>query len=252
MARFYTIAAKKDKTAAQKTKLYTRLGRLITIAATSEPDPDLNPDLASALRKARAHDVPKSVIEKALKAWSHDIDWASYQTHYYEWYGPGGVAIYIRALSDNTNRTSNEIRVIFQKYFWSMGEPGSVAWQFAPKWVIVVSWVIHRQSKGNKIIEDILPLDPEELELLAIELGAEDVYEQDDKVIVVTADQDYLRIDKALYDAYYHIDQSDREFVADNTIALADTGTEQLQVLIEQLEDHDDVEKVWTNVIPPL
>lgn len=129
MGRWHSIVEKKTATNAAKGKIYAKIGKLITIAAREGTDPDLNASLALALQKAKENNLPKHVIEKALsKGSGHDDE--NLHEIMYEGYGPGGVAMYIKALTSNTNRSASNIRTIVQKHQGSMGSPGSVGWQF--------------------------------------------------------------------------------------------------------------------------
>ena len=236
-------------TAASKGKLYAKMSRIIEIHAKKGDNPDLNPSLAQAIQKARQNGVPRDVIEKAVKKWSGQLASTTYVETYYEGYGPGWCAMYIKTLSDNTNRTSNSVRVTLQKYGGSIGEPGSVARQFEQKGIITISGKLrHEQIKGKE--EEINePYDQDQLEMDAIELWAEDVDFDEGVCVITTSKHDYFTIDTALSKLWYKIIQSDIEAVCENTLSLSDTDQRQLDILLEHIEDDDDVEKVWTNAL---
>jgi len=170
-------------------------------------------------------------------------------------YGPWWCAIYIKTLTDNTNRTSTNIRVTLQKYGGAIGEPGSVSRQFEQKWIITISWKLRIENiKGNDT-EFVDPYDQDTLEMDAIEAGAEDIEfstysadKDDDICVVTTSKNDYFAVSNTLTDAGYKIIWSDIEAICDNMKILSDAETSQLETLLEHLEDDDDVEKVWTNV----
>lgn len=235
-------------TAASKWKLYAKMSKIIEIQAKNGNNPDLNPSLAQAMQKARQNGVPREVIEKAVKKWSGQLWWAAYTEIFYEWYGPGGCAIYIKTLTDNSNRTSTSVRVNLQKYGGSIGEPGSVSRQFNQKGIITISGKSRIEIVKWNETEFIDPYDQDTLEMECIEHGAEDIEFEDGICVVTTARTDYFTISNALTEWGYKITSSDIECICDNHVTLSDTEHSQLEILLEHLEDDDDVEKVWTNV----
>lgn len=235
-------------TAASKGKLYAKMSKVIEIHAKKGENPDLNPSLAQAIQKAKQNGVPRDVIEKAIKKWSGQLAGSTYVETYYEGYGPGGCAIYIKTLSDNTNRTSTSVRVTLQKYGGSIGEPGSVARQFEQKGIISISGQVRHELIKGKEEEIVEPYDQDQLEMDAIELGAEDVEFADGLCVITTSKTDYFAIDMKLSELGYKIVQSDIEAICENTMTLSDADHSQLDILLEHLEDDDDVEKVWTNI----
>ncbi len=248
MGRRHSIVAKKMGTAASKWKLYAKMSKVIEIHAKHGENPDLNPSLAQAVQKARQNGVPRDVIEKAIKKWSGQLASSTYVETYYEGYGPGWCAIYIKTLSDNTNRTSNSVRVTLQKYGGSIGEPWSVSWQFEQKGIITISGTTKTEFIKGKEEEIISPYDQDQLEMDAIELWAEDIEFDEGVCVITTSKNDYFAIDTELSKLWYKIIQSDIEAVCENTMSLSDSDHSQLEILLEHLEDDDDVEKVWTNV----
>lgn len=235
-------------TAASKGKLYAKMSKVIEIHAKKGENPDLNPSLAQAVQKARQNGVPRDVIEKAIKKWSGQLAWSTYVETYYEGYGPGWCAIYVKTLTDNTNRTSNAVRVTLQKYGWSIGEPWSVSWQFEQKGIITISGKVKHEIIKGKEEEIITPYEQDQLEMDAIELWAEDIEFDDGLCVITTSKNDYFAIDTGLSTLGYKIIQSDIEAVCENMMSLSDSDHSQLDILLEHLEDDDDVEKVWTNV----
>lgn len=234
-------------TAASKWKLYAKMSKIIEIQSKNGSNPDLNPGLAQAITKARQNGVPRDVIDKAVKKWSGQLWWAAYTEVFYEWYGPGGCAIYIKTLTDNTNRTSNNVRVILQKYGWNIGEIGSVARQFEQKGIITISGKSRIEIiKGNET-EFVDPYDQDTLEMDAIEAWAENIEFEDGICIITTNKTDYFSVSNTLTDSGYKIIQSDIEAICENIISLSDSDESQLETLLEHLEDDDDVQKVWTN-----
>lgn len=248
MWRRHSIVSKKMGTAASKWKLYAKMSRIIEIHAKNWWNSDLNPSLAQAMQKARQNGVPRDVIEKAVKKWSGQLWSVAYQEIYYEWYGPGWCAIYIKTLTDNSNRTSTNVRVTLQKYWWSIGEPGSVARQFEQKGIITISGKTRHEIVKWNDTEFIDPYDADTLEMDLIELGVEDLEFEDGVCIATTSRNDYFAIDTGLSKLWYKIISSDIECICDNMMTLSDTDSSQLETLLGYIEDDDDVEKVWTNV----
>jgi YebC/PmpR family DNA-binding regulatory protein len=235
-------------TAASKGKLYAKMSKVIEIQAKNGSNPDLNPGLAQAVTKARQNGVPRDVIDKAIKKWSGQLWWAAYTEIFYEGYGPGWCAIYIKTLTDNTNRTSTNVRVTLQKYGWAIGEIGSVARQFEQKGIITISWKFRIENIKWNDTEILEPYDQDILEMDLIELGAEDIEFEDNVCIVTTSRNDYFFISNKLHDMGYKITSSDIECVCENMMSLCESDHSQLDILLEHLENDDDVEKVWTNV----
>ncbi len=248
MGRRHSIVNKKMWTAASKWKLYAKMSKIIEIQAKNGANPDLNPSLAQAVTKARQNGVPRDVIEKAIKKWSGQWWWAAYTEVFYEGYGPWWCAIYIKTLTDNTNRTSTNIRVTLQKYGGAIWEIWSVARQFEQKWIITISWKLRIENiKGNDT-EFVDPYNQDTLEMELIELWAEDIEFEDGICIVTTSKNDYFTISNALTDIGYKITQSDIECICENMMSLSESDQDQLDTLLEHIEDDDDVQKVWTNV----
>ncbi len=248
MGRRHSIVNKKMWTAASKWKLYAKMSRIIEIHAKNGWNPDLNPSLAQAMQKARQNWVPRDVIEKAVKKWSGQLSSVAYSEIYYEWYGPGGCAIYIKTFTDNSNRTSTNVRVTLQKYGGSIWEPGSVARQFEQKGIITISGKVRIENIKWNDTEFVDPYDADQLEIDLIELWVEDIEFEDGVCIATTSRNDYFTIDTALTKLGYKITQSDIECICENMMSLSESDQSQLDVLLEHIEEDDDVEKVWTNV----
>lgn len=247
MWRRHSIVNKKMWTAASKWKLYAKMSKIIEIQAKNWANPDLNPSLAQAVNKARQNGVPRDVIEKAIKKWSWQLWWASYTEVFYEWYWPGWCAIYIKTLTDNTNRTSTNIRVTLQKYWWAIWEIWSVARQFDQKWIISISGKSRIENIKWNDTEFVDAYDEDTLEMDLIELGAEDIEFEDGICIVTTSKNDYFTISNWITELWYKITQSDIECICENNTTLSESEQNQLDILLEHIEDDDDVQKVWTN-----
>ena len=232
-SKWSSIKRKKGATDVKRGKIFSKLIREITIAAREGGgDPGSNPRLRSAIQKGKDNSMPADNIDKAIKRGTGELEGATYEEHVYEGYGPGGVAIYIEAMTDNKNRTTSEIRHLFSRNNGNMGESGCVAWMFDKKGVIVV--------EGDKIEEDDL------LEL-AIDAGAEDVKSEDGEFEIITASEDFAPVRKALEAAAIPSSLAELSMIPSNTIKLEGKDAQRMLDLVEVLEDQDDVQNVYAN-----
>jgi YebC/PmpR family DNA-binding regulatory protein len=233
-SKWSSIKHKKAATDAKRGQLFTKLARAITVAAREGGgDPDANFALAAAIEKARGYSMPKDNIQRAIdRGTGAGGAGEQIERAVYEGYGPGGVAVLVEALTDNRNRTSAELRHAFDKHGGSLGEPGSVAWQFEKKGVVLVS----ADRYGE---EDLLP---------AIDAGADDVV-QDDDLLKITAEPAALTgVREALEAAGVEV-QSAELAMEPKAVVEVDDGAEvrSLVRLMEALDEHDDVEAVHAN-----
>ena len=233
-SKWASIKHKKAATDAKRGQLFTKLARAIAIAAREGGgDPDANFTLAAAIEKARSYSMPKDNIQRAIDrgtgAGSGD---EQIERVVYEGYGPGGAAVLVDALTDNRNRTSAEVRHAFDKAGGSLGEPGSVAWQFEKKGVILVD--------GERYSEDDL--------IAAIDAGAEDVA-RDGDVLKVTAEPASLSaVRAALEGTQVEVESAELAMEPSSTVVISEESEARALVrLIESLDDHDDVEAVHAN-----
>jgi YebC/PmpR family DNA-binding regulatory protein len=232
-SKWASIKHKKKATDARRGALFTKLTRAIQVAAREGGgDPGGNPALALAIQKAKEASMPKDNIERAIaKGTGADADAAAIESVVYEGYGPGGVAIMVEALTDNRNRTGSEVRHAFSSRGGSLGEPGSVAWNFEKKGVVLVDAARHAE-------EDLIA---------AIDAGAEDVVADEDVYEVVTEPSRLAAVRDALEAAGVAIESAELSMRATNTVAVEDEEVGTLLRLIETLEDHDDVSAVHAN-----
>jgi YebC/PmpR family DNA-binding regulatory protein len=232
-SKWASIKHRKKAVDAKRGQLFTKLSRAITVAAREGGgDPDGNPSLALAVQKARDASMPKDNIERAIaKGTGADSDAAAYEPVVYEGYGPGGVAILVEALTDNRNRTGSEVRHMFTKSGGSLGEPGSVAWTFEKKGEIVV-------DGGRYSEDDLLP---------AIDAGAEDLSMDGDVWEIVTAPADLAAVRASLEDAGVELESAELVQRATTRAAVEEPRVGALMRLIEELEEHDDVQAVHAN-----
>lgn len=237
MWRGPVIERKKALTNALKGKVFTIHAKLITLAAQKWWwDPDKNPSLFDACEKARKANVPTDNISRAIKKWTwEDKDWVQISELYYEWYWVGWVAIIAKSLTDNKNRTSSNIRHIFTKYGWNLWETWSVS-NFAFKFVGQIS--VNLEWKKIENIEEII-----------IESWASDYFlDEENEVKIITEKQDLANVKKYIEEKWLKINEFGLEYIPTNTISITDFDKAlKIIKLIEDLEEDEDVEKVWYN-----
>jgi YebC/PmpR family DNA-binding regulatory protein len=233
-SKWSTIKRKKGAVDAKRGKIFTKLIKEITIAARmGGGDPDGNPRLRSAIIAAKAENMPKDNIERAIKKGTGDLDGASYEEILYEGYGPGGVAVLVETMTDNKNRTVADVRHFFSKSGGNLGESGCVGWMFDKKGTIVVD------KEG---VEEEALIDA------ALEAGAEDVIEEEGSFQILTAPEDFNAVVEGLEKAEVVYVEAGITMVPKNTVDVAEEKTARsLLKLLENLEDHDDVQKVHAN-----
>jgi YebC/PmpR family DNA-binding regulatory protein len=234
-SKWSSIKHKKGAADAKRGKLFSKLSRAIIVAAREGgPDPEANLALQNAVEKARSYSMPKDNIERAIAKGSGAAgDGEAYETVTYEGYGPGGIAVYVDALTDNRNRTAADVRHIFSKSDGNLGEAGSVAWLFERKGVVLVP--------GGGADED-------ELILAAAEGGAEDVRREGSSYEVVCAPEDLTTVRQALEAAGYTIESAESTMLPKTTVEITDEGLARKVVrLMDALEENDDVQDVFTN-----
>jgi YebC/PmpR family DNA-binding regulatory protein len=228
-SKWASIKHKKAATDAKRGQLFTKLARAITVAAREGGgDPDANYTLAAAIEKARSYSMPKDNIQRAIDRGAGE----QIERAVYEGYGPGGVAILVDALTDNRNRTSAELRHAFDKSGGSMGEPGSVAWQFDKRGVVLVD--ASRYSE-----DDLIP---------AIDAGADDVSAEGDLLKVTAAPSNLSAVREALEASGVEVQSAELAMEPQAVVEVSDEGeARRLMRLMDTLDDHDDVEAVTAN-----
>lgn len=233
-SKWATIKRKKGANDAKRGQLFTKLAREITVAARQgAPDPDMNVRLRLAVLKARAENMPKENIDRAIERATGGADGANFEEIFYEGYGPGGAALMIQAQTDNRNRTVGEIRAVLTRAGGTLGESGSVGWMFDQVGLIAL-------STGGA--------DPDEVALVAIDAGADDVQIEEESVEVYTQPQDLHRIQEAMTAAGYGVETAELS-MRPKTQMEPDQETALKAVrLLEKLEDLDDVQQVFTNL----
>ncbi len=232
-SQFKNIMHRKGAQDARRAKEFSKIIREITVSAKSGlSDPVSNPRLRAAIASARAVNMPKDNIDRAIKKAAGSADGDNYQEIRYEGYGPSGVAIIVEALTDNRNRTASDIRAAFNKYGGSLGEMNSVAFMFERMGIITYPKVI---GDFDTIFE------------AAIEADADNVEENDDYYEITCAMKNFFEVRDALEARFKEPKSAKIEWRPSNTVALDEDNARILLKLIEVLEDHDDVQNVFAN-----
>ena len=233
-SKWASIKHQKGVADARRGQLFTKLTREIIVAVRQGGvDPDMNFRLRLAVQKARDANMPMDNIERAIKRGSGETEGAALIEMVLEGYGPSGAAILVQALTDNKNRTVQEVRNLFSRNGGNLGESGCVAWLFSSKGMIIVD------TNGN---------DPEELALQAIDAGAEDVKVETDFIEIYTTPEDFMTVRQKLEEAGITIDSSEVSMIPQNTLDLEEKPALQNLRLLHKLEELDEVQTVSSNV----
>jgi len=232
-SKWSTIKHKKAAKDAKRGKLFSKLIKEITVAAKmGGGDINANPRLRTAVTTARAASVPQDNIDRAIKKGTGEVEGVQYEEIQYEGYGPGGVAVMVSVMTDNRNRTVSELRHLFTKCGGSMGETGCVAWMFKKRGVLVIAKTA---------------VDEERLMEIVLDVGADDVEEQDDVFQVSTAPETFDAVKEALDKAGIETESAAVTMVAATTVTLEGASAEKTLRLLDELEEHDDVQDVASN-----
>ena len=233
-SKWANIKRKKGANDAVRGKITTKIGREITVAVRmGGGDPIGNMRLKLALSKAKANNIPKENIQRAIQKGLGAADGSSYEEFSYEGYGPGGVAVMLDIMTDNRNRTAADIRHIFSKHGGNLGETGCVGWMFKQKAVFVVD----KETFG----------DEDELLNIALEDGAEDMKSEDDVFDITAAPNDFEAVVNALGEKGIETISAEVTMVPDTTVKLEGKDAEKMMNLVDVLEEHDDVQNVYAN-----
>jgi len=236
-SKWATIKHKKAAADSKRGKVFTKLIRELTTAAKAGGgNPDTNPRLRVAVQTAKDNNMPQDNITRAIKKGTGELPGVSYEEINYEGYGPAGVAVYVQALTDNKNRSSSEIRSIFDKKGGNMGGAGSVAWIFEKKGLIVVD--------KSKISED-------QLMETVLAAGAEDLTSEGALYEVTMSQQDFENVKKALAEKNIACESAEITMLPKNLTKVSAEDAKRLLGLIEDLEEHDDVQNVYNNADIP-
>ncbi len=235
-SKWANIKRKKGANDAIRGKITTKISREITIAVRmGGGDPTGNMRLKLALSKAKANNIPKDNINRAIQKGLGASEGSNYEEVVYEGYGPGGTAVMLDILTDNRNRTAADVRHLFSKYGGNLGQGGCVSWMFKKKAIFIVE----RESFDD---EDML------LELV-LEAGAEDMRTEDDVFEITAAPDAFDAIETVLGEKGIETVSAEVTMVPDTTVALTDKDAEKMQTLIDALEDNDDVQNVYSNYV---
>ncbi len=233
-SKWAQIKRQKGANDTKRGALFTKLGREITVAARDGGgDPNANFRLRLAIQRARESNMPMDNIERAIKRGTGGGDGAALEEITYEGYGAGGAAIMVEAMTDNRNRAAAEIRAAFTRHGGTLGETGCVSWLFDSKGVISI---------------DVGKQDPDELALIAIDAGAEDVKVEDESVEVYTDPADLETVRQALESTKVSISNAEVSMIPKTTLELDPKATITVMKLMERLEELDDVQQVYSNI----
>jgi YebC/PmpR family DNA-binding regulatory protein len=230
-SKWHTIKHKKGAADAKRGRVFTKIIKEITVAArVGGGDPNGNPRLRTVLAAAKAANMPKDNIEKAIKKGTGELAGVSYDEVSYEGYGPGGVAMFVQALTDNRNRTLPEIRHLFSKFGGNLGESNCVGWMFEKKGYLVVA-----KAAAN---EDTL------MEVV-IEAGGDDVRDDGDNWEIFTPTDRLEQVREAIAGRGIAIGTAELSMVPKNTVKVEGKNAQRVLAMMEGLEEHDDVQNVW-------
>ena len=234
-SKWNNIKHKKEKSDAQKAKIFTKMGREIAVAAKSGgADPETNGRLKDAIAKARSFNMPNDNIARVIKKAAGEQNMDNYEDISYEGYGPSGVAVIVETLTDNRNRTAGDLRHYFDKFGGNLGTNGSVSWMFDQKGIIII-------NKSDDVDEDELTMD-------ALDAGADDFGVEDEFYEISTSPDDFRTVRDALEEKGYTFASASLEMIAQNYITLTDEhDILMMEKLIEHLEDNDDVQNIYHN-----
>lgn len=232
-SKWKNILHKKEKTDAQRAKIFTKIGREMSVAVKEGgPDPTCNSKLAACIAKAKANNVPNDNIKRIIERAS-GADGANYETIVYEGYGPCGVAVIVETMTDNRNRTASEMRHYFDKFGGNLGATGCVSWQFDNKGIVVL-------ERGDA--------DEDEVMMACIEAGADDVEVSEEVVEVYCEPASVAEVSETLTNGGYTVVSAEAELVPQNYTKLeSEDDIKNMQKLLDMLEDNDDVQNVYHN-----
>ncbi len=233
-SKWSKIKRQKAATDSKRSKMWARLSRDITVAAREGGgDASMNARLALAVEKAKAENMPKDNIERAIKRGTGELEGQDYEEATYEGYAPGGVAVFVESLTDNTNRTVADLRSLFNKAGGSLGKAGSVAYLFDRKGILQVS------AAGQ---------DEMDLFERVVEAGAEDLERDEDTFMVTTAVETFDAVQTALAEAGIPVADASLVYLPTTTVRLDSERTRKLLAFVEKIEDHQDVQAVYTTL----
>jgi YebC/PmpR family DNA-binding regulatory protein len=236
-SKWATTKRAKGASDAKRAVLFTKLAKLITVSAREKGgDPAVNFSLRLAMDKAKAANMPKDNIDRAIKRGTGELEGAAIEEMTYEGFGPAGVAVIVKCLTDNKNRASSELKHLFSKFGGSLGGPGAVAWQFEHKGVIRIN---NDQLTGKNW---------DDLEMSLIDLGAQDIKKEEEGVTIYCAIPDLQKIKKGLEDLSIALEDAGMEYIAKEKIKVDDEAGQKISDFFEALDENEDADDYWTNL----
>ena len=238
-SKWHNIQAKKGKADAQRGAIFTKIGREIAIAVREGgANPESNGKLRDVIAKAKANNMPNDNIQRSIKKASGELSNVVYEEIVYEGYAPGGVAVIVDTISDNRNRTASDIRHCFAKYGGNLGTTGSVGFMF--------------DTRGVLVVERTPGMDEDELMMMALDAGAEDVRHDEDVVEILTDPNEFSKVREALEQQGLTFLSAEVQKIPQNTVEVTDPETiEKIQKMLDLLEESDDVQNVYHNAELP-
>lgn len=233
-SKWNNIKNRKGKQDAAKGKIFTKMAKLIAVAAREGGgDPEMNAKLREAVAKAKAANMPNDNIDRAIKKGSGELGDAIYEEITYEGYGPGGVAVIVQTLTDNKNRTAGDVRHIFDKNGGNLGTNGCVSFLF--------------NRAGRIFVEKSDDVDEDELMMTALDAGAEDMETSDDGYEIRTAPSDFAAVLDAIQNAGYEVASGEVAQIPTTETELSDADVPKMEKMLEMFDDNDDVQEVYHN-----
>jgi len=234
-SKWANIKHRKGRQDAKKAKIYTKIGKEIVIAVKQGgSDPDANARLKTVIQKARDNNMPMDNITRNIQKASGELEGVNYEEFPYEGYGPGGAAVMLDIMTDNRNRTAGEVRHLFSKYGGNLGESGCVAWMFDKKGLIMID-------------KEDLKADPDDVMMTALDAGAEDMKEDEDSIEITCGLEEFEAVEAVLREAGLPVSVAEITMIPQTTVALEGSEAEKMLKLMDALEDHDDVQNVYSN-----
>lgn len=234
-SKWHNIQAKKGKTDAQRAKVFTKIGRELTVSVKEAgPDPVTNTRLRLAIQKAKESNMPNDNINKAIKKASGELNSINFENIDYEGYGIGGAAVIVECLTDNKNRTVGDVRHLFDKYSGSLGASGCVSYLFKRKGLILIEK--NSQTDGDKIFME------------ALDAGAEDIVEDEESFEIYTTPEKFNEVVNSLENSGLTLASKQIDLIPDLYVELEDKKKESFEKMIENLDDLDDVQEIFHNV----
>ena len=233
-SKWSTIKNKKGKADAARGKVFTKLAKAISVAAKEGgPDPELNAKLRDAITKAKGNNMPNDNIDRAIKKGAGELGGNSYETITYEGYGPAGVAVIVEALTDNKNRTAADVRHAFDKNGGNLGTNGCVSFMF--------------EKKGQIMIAKTSDIDEDELMMVALDAGAEDMMIEEEGYEVITDVDNFQGVVEALENANYKFESSEITMIPNTFTKLSQDDAKKMQKMLDMFDDNEDVQDIYHN-----